>query len=112
MDLAAHDRCIILFLKIYKELVSYGGRHYKNAQYVHHSISEEMQESCLEEDILGKLLDASAFSLLIDQSTDISTEKHLVLYVMFWNGTMKTHFLSNLPCEDSTAQGIFHTIEI
>lgn len=59
-------------------------------------------------------LKVTKFSLIIDESTDLSTQKHLVLIVRFYDlNIQKTcdHFLSLLEVKDCTAQGIFKSIK-
>ncbi|XP_050710711.1 zinc finger protein 862-like [Eriocheir sinensis] len=63
-------------------------------------------------EIVARLKDTK-FSLIIDESTDLSTQKHLVLIARFYDlEVQKTcdHFLSLLEVTDCTAQGIFSSI--
>uniref|UniRef100_A0A0P4WKD0 DUF4371 domain-containing protein n=1 Tax=Scylla olivacea TaxID=85551 RepID=A0A0P4WKD0_SCYOL len=63
-------------------------------------------------DLVVRLKDTK-FSLIIDESTDLSTQKHLVLIARFYDlEVQKTcdHFLSLLQVTDCTAQGIFSSI--
>ena len=58
----------------------------KNAQYTHHRIPEEMQECismCIDEDLVEKIKLAPSYNLLTDESTDISSEKHLIIMYLF-----------------------------
>lgn len=73
---------------------------------------QEAISACLEEDLLSRVQASELpYSLLIDESTDLSTQKHLIMYIMFWDGTVNTHFLANLPIEDCSATGILSTVE-
>ena len=77
----------------------------KNAQYTHHRIPEEMQECismCIDEDLVEKIKLAPSYNLLTNESTDISSEKHLIIYVSFFGseGRSETYFLANLILND------------
>ena len=83
----------------------------KNAQYTHHRIAEEMQDCisvCINEHLLEKIKLAPSYNLLVHESTDISTEKHLIIYVSFCgeSGKCEVHFLANLLPEDGLANGM------
>ncbi|CAG8759900.1 22168_t:CDS:1, partial [Dentiscutata erythropus] len=47
-----------------------------------------------------------SFGIMIDKSTDISTNKHIDIYIMYPNifGNIKTHFLQLLALEQSDAK--------
>ncbi|CAG8533687.1 9865_t:CDS:2 [Cetraspora pellucida] len=49
-----------------------------------------------------------SFGIMIDESTDISTNKHIDIYIMYPNisGNIKTHFLQLLALEQSDAKTI------
>jgi hypothetical protein len=51
-------------------------------------------------------------SLLLDASTDISTEEQLVLYMRYIdkNWKLKEAFVSIIPFQNSTAAGSFNTL--
>lgn len=58
----------------------------QNAQYSAYHIVEEMQEaisSCIEEVIDKELQDSPFIGILIDESTDITTHKNLIVYAQF-----------------------------
>ncbi|CAG9815947.1 unnamed protein product [Phaedon cochleariae] len=61
-----------------------------------------------------KKLRKSYFSIIIDESTDISTKKSLVVMVRFWDEelqTIKDRFLGLLEVEDASAEGLFQLIK-
>lgn len=64
-------------------------------------------------DVLDNLLDlelheCSVFSILCDESTDLSVNKNLIVYVRYVssNGTPQTKLLGNVKIDDGTAVGI------
>ncbi|CAI2190355.1 5185_t:CDS:2, partial [Funneliformis geosporum] len=56
--------------------------------------------------IWSELSDAVAFEIMIDESTDITINKHLDVYASYVakNGTFKTYFLCLLPLTDCDAE--------
>ncbi|CAI2192340.1 13756_t:CDS:2, partial [Funneliformis geosporum] len=60
----------------------------------------------IEDKIWSELSDAVAFGIMIDESTDIITTKHLDVYALYIakNRTFKTHFLCLLPLTDCDAE--------
>ena len=55
-----------------------------------------------------ELQECSAFSILCDESTDLSVHKNLIVYVRYVSrdGTLNTKLLGNVKIEDGTAAGI------
>ena len=80
----------------------------KNAQYTSYHIAEEMQEAiscCIKEDIDCFLNNSLFVGLLLDESTDVSPCKNLIVYIRFINhGIYDTHFFKLLKVE-SQARG-------
>ncbi|CAG8806136.1 27725_t:CDS:2, partial [Dentiscutata erythropus] len=65
----------------------------------------------IEKSIWEKLNIATAIGIIVDKSTDISTESHLIIYVKYLiNGIIKIRFLSLLQIENSDAKSIYNTI--
>ncbi|CAI2195806.1 4753_t:CDS:2 [Funneliformis geosporum] len=62
----------------------------------------------IEDKIWSELSDAVAFGIMIDESTDIITTKHLDIYALYVakNEIFKTHFLCLLPLTDCDAESI------
>ncbi|CAG8712592.1 5226_t:CDS:2, partial [Cetraspora pellucida] len=53
----------------------------------------------------------TSIRIIVDESTDISTESHLIIYVKYLiNGIIKIQFLSLLQIENSDAKFIYNTI--
>ena len=77
----------------------------KNATYSSRSSGEEFQ-SCLAETIHGKLVDkiknADMYSVLTDESTDISVSKQMIVYIRIVDENFKpqTIFLKNMTISD------------
>ena len=69
----------------------------RNAQYTSYHIAEEMQEaisSCLFKELIDSMANANFFGILIDESTDISTSKNLIMYVRIAGDRgVSTHYL-------------------
>lgn len=89
----------------------------RNAQYTSYDIAEEIQDaisSCIEEDIDHITSESPFIGILIDESTDISSSKNLIVYVrvVTSNGDFQTHFLKLLEVESqATAQNIYALIK-
>ena len=73
-----------------------------NALYTSRASGEEFQ-SCVAEEIHQRLVndlkDASMFTILVDESTDIAISKHMVMYVRVLDP--HTYFLKNVTIENS-----------
>lgn len=64
-------------------------------------------------DLRSCSLDVPRFSVIIDESTDVSTSKILALTAMFYSNTssmVKTKFLTTVELEGETAEIIFNTL--
>ena len=78
----------------------------KNASYQSRASVQEFQESIsevLESELLNKIRKAEFFSILCDESTDISNTKKLILYVRLIDPdtfVASTHFLGNITVEE------------
>jgi len=68
---------------------------------------------CLQEDIL-KDIRTAPFSLIIDESTDVSVIKHLCMCIRYFNEnnvSVTTNFLRVVPVIAATAASLFDTIK-
>ena len=55
----------------------------------------------IEEVIWRELDESTAFGIMIDESTDISCEPHLIIYVKYcWHRNIKIHFLKLLQLKN------------
>ena len=75
-----------------------------NATYLSRSAGMEFQEAVAAEihgRVIGNIRDASMFSVLIDETTDISVTKHMVVYarVVDQNFSPRTYFLRNVTVD-------------
>ncbi|CAB4393669.1 unnamed protein product [Rhizophagus irregularis] len=65
----------------------------------------------IEEAIWKELDEATAFGIMIDESTDISCEPHLIIYVKYcWHGNIKIHFLKLLQLNGKDSKSIFELV--
>ncbi len=66
----------------------------------------------IEDEIWKELSDVVAFGIMIDESTDITTTKHLDIYVSYVTkqGIFKTRFLCLLPLTECDAKSITNVI--
>ena len=66
----------------------------------------------IENEIWNELFDVVAFGVMIDESTDITTTKHLDIYVSYVakEGISKTHFLCLVPLNECDAESITNVI--
>jgi len=65
----------------------------------------------IEEAIWKELDEATAFGIMIDESTDISCEPHLIIYVKYClYGKIKIHFLKLLHLKNKDSKSIFELI--
>ena len=79
--------------------------------YVNHISENEFLKvisNTIEEEIWNELFDTIAFGMIIDKSTDITTTKHLDIYVSYITkeGILKTHFLCLIHLTSFNAEGI------
>ena len=79
-------------------------------------IPEEMQETiscCIEEDIDCFLNNSLLVGLLLDESTDVSSCKNLILYIRLINhGIYETHFFKLLKVESqASGQNIYSLLK-
>lgn len=51
------------------------------------------------------------YSLIIDESTHITTEKNLAVIIRVFENEVKDRFLGLIPVEDSSAQGLFNGLK-
>lgn len=65
--------------------------------------------------VKGKLvskLQVNKFSLIVDETTDVSTKKSIVLVVRFWDEIgIKDRFLDLVEVKNCTAEGLYETIK-
>src|SRR3954471_22137198 len=66
----------------------------------------------IENEIWKELSDVVAFGIMIDESTDITTTKHLDIYVSYIakQGIFNPHFLCLIPLTECDAESITHAI--
>ncbi|PKB97842.1 hypothetical protein RhiirA5_432413 [Rhizophagus irregularis] len=65
----------------------------------------------IEEAIWKELDEATAFGIMIDESTDISCEPHLIIYVKYcWHGNIKIRFLKLLQLNGKDSKPIFELV--
>ncbi|MCO5590901.1 hypothetical protein L7F22_044876 [Adiantum nelumboides] len=81
-------------------------------EYYQHDKACAMFVQCISEDLLGKIVqrikDACFFSLMMDESTDIGLDQHLVVYASFIEDFEPvTVFLGLLEIEEGTSQHLF-----
>ena len=82
----------------------------ENAKYTSPDVVKEMQgvlSKCIKQDIYDELHKSQYFGLMIDESTDISTTKALMVHAHFLdNGTKKTRFLAYVMLTECDAVSI------
>jgi hypothetical protein len=82
--------------------------------YENHVSGREMLSAIsnsIEETIWEELDEATAFGIMIDESTDISCEPHLIIYVKYcWHGNIRIRFLKLLQLKNKDAKSIFELI--
>ena len=87
-----------------------------NATYRSHQSAESMQDAiaAVLKSNVDKLVQASPFfSLLIDESTDVSNHENLVVYVKLLNDCKpELHFLENINVRDGKAETITSAINM
>ena len=69
----------------------------------------------LEEELLLKLETAKCFCLLVDESTDIASDKSLCVSIRFFdgeNGEMGTYFLGLVKIVETTGVALFEAVKI
>ncbi len=65
----------------------------------------------IEETLWKELDEAIAFGIMVDESTDISCEPHLIIYVKYClRGNIKIHFLKLLQLRSKDSKTIFEAI--
>lgn len=71
----------------------------------------EVLAPCFQMEIFHDLK-SNYFSLIIDEMTDICTEKSLIIIVRYWkNGTVRDRILDLIKVEDGTAEALFTSIK-
>ena len=87
-----------------------------NATYMHHDSFSKMQDAidqCIHETTVDKLCTCDAYGLIVDESTDISITKKLVLYArVVKDGRVTTLFLKNIEIPDGKAETIMEAINL
>lgn len=84
----------------------------KNASYHSRATVEEFQESLfevLESELVDKVKNSQFFSILCDESTDISNTKKLIIYMRLIDSdtfVASTHFLGNVTVEGSSCTAV------
>lgn len=65
----------------------------------------------IEENIWKELAEAAAFGIMVDESTDISCEPHLIIYVKYClYGNIKIRFLKLIQLKGKDSKTIFDAI--
>ena len=75
---------------------------------------QECISMCIDEDLVDKIKLAPSYNLMTDESTDISLEKHSIIYASFFGseGRSETHFLAHVILNDGcSAIGITKCLE-
>ena len=82
--------------------------------YNNHTTSLEMLDALAQmiEDKIWQDLEAySTFGIMLDKSTDIATESHVILYVKYClHGVIKIRYLKLLQLESANAQTIYNIV--
>lgn len=82
--------------------------------YLNQHAVDEMNESIstmLEEELLENIRNSTFCSIMLDESTDVSNSKRLVVYIRYINGYVgKTAYISNIELKDGTAESIFKAV--
>ena len=75
-----------------------------------HEILSAISNS-IEETIWKELDEAIAFGIMVDESTDISCEPHLIIFVKYYlHGNIKVRFLKLLQLRSKDSKSIFEAI--
>lgn len=91
----------------------------KHTSYEHHTSINEFQQSLadvLREDLFAKLSLSKKYSLMFDESTDISVQQNLILYIRYldYNVTggcsSETNFLSIIGLQRANAHAIYDKV--
>ena len=86
----------------------------KNAKYTSYRITDEFVNCManeIEEIVTRNVSESPAYTIMIDESTDIAMRKHLITnvkYVDKTSGEVKTEFLQDVQIIDGKADTIFH----
>ncbi len=105
LPLSKHSSLLSLLKNLECPAVSGSKFNYSHSE----SISEfqEIMASIIEEDLLSKVQDSRFISIIIDESTDVSVQKRLILYIKLLNGaSAETHFVRNVEVVNGTAETI------
>ncbi|CAG8727418.1 5795_t:CDS:2, partial [Funneliformis caledonium] len=94
----------------YSQLISaFSTINYENNVFRHEILSAI--SISIEETIWKELNEAIAFSIIVDESTDISYEPHLIIYVKYYLcRKIKIHFLKLLQLKSKDSKTIFEVI--
>ena len=79
----------------------------------HHSYTEfrEIISHLLDETLLEKLRLSPALGIMIDESTDLSLEKHLIVYVNYLeNGKLRTSYLTLLKLVSADSNAVYSSL--
>ena len=84
------------------------------SMYDNHTTSLEILDALaqtIEDKIWQDLATCSAFGIMLDESTDIATESHVILYVKYClHGVIKVRYLKLLQLESADAQTIYNAV--
>lgn len=87
------------------------------ATYVNQHAVDDMNEcisTMLEEELLQKIKSSPANSIMLDESTDTSNSKRLLVYMRYIDGeaqAAKTSYISNIELNDGTSESIFTAVQ-
>ena len=71
----------------------------ENAKYTSPEVMQEVLSQCIKSDIRDEIQKSPCFSIMIDESTDVSTTKALIVYAHLLHvvdGVRKTRFLADV----------------
>ena len=72
---------------------------------------QDVIDECIQSSIVEQIRSCSAYGLMVDESTDVTITKKLVIYVKIVNQChTKTCFLANIDIVDGRAETIYDTI--
>ena len=85
-----------------------------NAKYTHHSSFSDMQDvidECIQQSIITEINSSDAYGLMIDESTDVTITKKLVVYAKIVSHCRtKARFLTNIDIPDGRAETIYDAL--
>ena len=84
---------------------------YKNLSYVTINEIQSCISNIFQRDLVEEMLQSEMYALMLDESTDLSVQKHLSLCVRYVkNGVAVTRFLANITLDDGKAHTIVRSL--